>query len=247
VPNARSYARSFVGGEVTPEFFGRFDDLKNQTGLQVCRNAIIKPHGPAANRGGLRFITKAKNPTTATAVRVLPFVARADQSVVLEVGAGYFRFIAQGAQILVPAAAAWSNLTSYAVADLAVQGGVNYYCLVAHTNQAPPNAAYWYAIPSAAYEIPHPYVADDLMHLKFIQSNDVLTITHNNYPPAELRRYGVTKWIYAPISFVSKLSPPSGVSATAVPAVTSPGTPTLQTYVVTAVTGADESAASGDS
>jgi hypothetical protein len=29
--------------------------------------------------------------------------------------------------------------------------------------------------------------------------------------------------------------------------VTSPGTPTLQTYVVTAVNGADESAASGSS
>ena len=203
MPNARGYARSFVGGEITPEFFARFDDVKNQTGLKTCRNAIIKPHGPAANRGGLRFIAKAKNAATTPAVRLIPFVYSSDQSVVIEVGPGYFRFFTNGAAVLNPA-------------DL-------------------PNP----------YEVAHPYAADDLMQIKFVQSNDVMTLTHQNYPPAELRRNGATDWTYQAISFVSLLTPPTGVSATARPATTSPGTPTLQTYVVTAVNGADESAASG--
>jgi hypothetical protein len=245
MPNARSYARSFVGGEVTPEFFARFDDLKNQTGLATCRNAIVKPHGPVANRGGLRFVAKAKNAATTAAVRLLPFIYSSDQSVVIEVGPGYFRFFTAGASILAPEATAWSGATAYAVGDLASSGGATYYCIKAHTNQVPPNATYWYAVPSAAYEIPHPYAAVDLARINFIQSNDVVTLVHPKYPPAELRRYSETRWIYTPISFISALTPPTNVSATAKPATTSPGTPTLHTYVVTAVNGADESAASG--
>jgi hypothetical protein len=136
--NVRSYARSFVGGEVTPEFFGRFDDLKNQTGLQVCRNAIVKPHGPVANRGGLRFIAKAKNAATTAAVRLLPFVYSSDQSAVIEVGPGYFRFFILGAALLTPAATAWSNATAYVLGDLATVGGTTYYCILAHTNTRRP-------------------------------------------------------------------------------------------------------------
>jgi hypothetical protein len=203
MPNARGYARSFVGGEVTPEFFARFDDIKNQTGLATCRNAIVKPHGPVANRGGLRFIAKAKNAATTTAVRVIPFVYSSDQSVVIEVGPGYFRFFTLGAAIMDP------------------------------------------VTPTIPYEVANPYAAADLAQIKFVQSNDVMTLTHENYPPAELKRLGATDWTYTPISFASKLTPPTGVSATAKPATTSPGTPTLQSYVVTAVNGADESAASG--
>jgi hypothetical protein len=241
--NQRTYARSFAGGEVTPEFFGRLDDVKNQTGLALARNFIIKPHGPAANRGGTRFVDKVKDSTKKT--RVIPFVFAQDQALVIELGAGYFRFHALGATILTPAATAWSGATAYVIGDLASRLGVTYYCLVAHTNQQPPNATYWYPIPSTAYEIPNPYAEADLATIKYVQSNDIITFVHTNYPPAELRRYGNTDWVYAPINFGSVLAAPASVSATATPATTSPGTPTLQSYVVTAVLGSDESPASG--
>jgi hypothetical protein len=35
--------------------FGRIDNLKNQTGLALCRNAIVLPHGPASKRPGLQL------------------------------------------------------------------------------------------------------------------------------------------------------------------------------------------------
>jgi hypothetical protein len=241
--NARSYSRSFAGGEVTPEFFGRIDDAKHQTGLQTCRNFIPKPHGPVSNRGGTRFVAKAKN--TGLRTRVIPFIYASDQSVVIELGAGYFRFHTQGATILAPAAAAHNPATAYAVGDLASAGGVTYYAKTVHTGQAPPNATHWYPLSSAAYEIPNPYAEGDLAAVKLVQSNDIITLVHPNHPPAELRRYGATRWTYAPISFVSSLTPPAGVSATATPATTSPGPKTLQSYVVTAVAGNDESPASG--
>lgn len=44
------------------------------------------------------------------------------------------------------------------------------------------------------YEIVSPYAAADIARLKYVQSADVMTITHPNYPIYELRRYGHTNW-----------------------------------------------------
>jgi hypothetical protein len=198
--NPRSLARSFAGGEVTPEFWGRIDDVKYQTGLATCRNFIVKPHGPVENRPGFAFVRAVKDSTKKT--RIIPFVFAIDQSVVIELGAGYFRFHTKGATI--------------------VTGG------------------------GSPYEITNPYAEDDLAAIRFTQSNDVVTLTHPGYPPAELRRTSSTNWTYVVVSFASKLAKPSGLSATATPATTSPGTPTLQSYVVTAVSGFDESPASSE-
>lgn len=38
---------------------------------------------------------------------------------------------------------AWSNATAYAVNDAVAEAGTSYICIQAHTNQQPPNAAYW--------------------------------------------------------------------------------------------------------
>jgi len=195
--NPRTFLRSFAGGELTPEFFGHIDDAKFQTGLRTCRNFVVKPHGPVENRAGTAMVREVKDSTKKT--RIIPFVYASDQSLVIEVGAGYFRFHTQGATVL--------------------SGGV-------------------------PYEVTNPYAQDDLAGIKFLQSNDVVTLTHSGYPPAELRRLGATNWTYTALSFASALSPPTGITASATPATTSPGTPTLQSYVVTAVKGADESASS---
>lgn len=45
--------------------------------------------------------------------------------------------------LMVPTASAWSATTAYAVRDAVTQGGVTYYCILAHTNHVPPNATYW--------------------------------------------------------------------------------------------------------
>jgi hypothetical protein len=63
--------RSFAGGEVTPELYGRLDLVKWQTGLALVRNFTILPHGPATRRPGLRFCTEARDSTTSS--RRIPF------------------------------------------------------------------------------------------------------------------------------------------------------------------------------
>lgn len=94
----RTHLRSFGGGEVTPEFFGRIDDNKYQTGLARCRNFIVKPHGPIENRPGTMYVREVRDSTKRT--RTLPFVYGFGQSLVIEFAVGAFRFHAQGQTVL---------------------------------------------------------------------------------------------------------------------------------------------------
>ena len=98
MPNTRSLTRSFAGGEVTPEFFGRIDDVKFQTGAAKMRNFIALPHGPATNRPGFAYVRQVK--TSAKKTRLIPFSYSTTQTMVLEFGEGYIRFHTQGATLL---------------------------------------------------------------------------------------------------------------------------------------------------
>ena len=194
----RSIARSFGGGEVGPEFWSRFDDIKYQTGLADCRNFVVKPHGPVENRAGFAFVREVKDSTKKT--RLIPFTFAPNQTVVLEFGAGYIRFHTEGATVL--------------------------------ANDAP-------------YEIASPYEELDLFSVHFVQSGDVVTLTHRRYAPRELRRTGATAWALTTISFAATLAPPATPAAVATPKATDPGTPSSISYVITALsTNGDESVAS---
>lgn len=65
-----------------------------------------------------------------------------------------------------------------------------------------------------AYEVETPYLEADLFDIHYVQSADVLTLVHPNYPPKELRRYGATDWRLVDIKFGSSLPAPTGLSAT---------------------------------
>lgn len=95
---ARTLQRSFAGGEITPEMFGRIDDVKFQTGLALCRNFVTKPHGPAENRAGTMFVRAVKDSTKR--VRLIPFTYSTTQTMVLEFGHQYIRFHTQGATVM---------------------------------------------------------------------------------------------------------------------------------------------------
>ncbi|CAB4131896.1 hypothetical protein UFOVP137_21 [uncultured Caudovirales phage] len=192
--NIRTLQRSFGAGELTPEFFGRIDDAKYQSGLATCRNFITLPHGPAANRPGTAYVREVK--TSAKRTRLIPFSYSTTQTMVLEFGDTYIRFHTQGSTLL--------------------SGG-------------------------SPYEVTTPYLEADLFDLHYVQSADVLTIVHPNYAPRELRRGGATSWTLTTISFVSALSAPGSVSASA----TGTGS-TTYSYKITAVgdNGLDESLAS---
>lgn len=115
MPTIRTLQRSFAGGEVSPEMFGRIDDAKYQSGLSKCLNFIVKPQGPVENRPGFAFVREVKDSTKS--VRLIPFTYSTTQTMVLEMGEGYFRFHTQGATLL-DGGAPYEIANPYAEADL---------------------------------------------------------------------------------------------------------------------------------
>lgn len=217
MPNIRTNQHSFNGGEVTPEFYGQIGDAKYQSGLATCRNFICKPQGPIENRAGFAFVREVK--ASANKTRLIPFTYSTTQTMVIEMGAGYFRFHTQGATLLYTTPVAWVTATAYAVGDMRSNGGINYYCVTAHTSgtfSTDLAAGNWYAMPSNPniYEIPNPYATADLFDIHFVQSADVLTLVHPNYAPRELRRLGATNWTFTTIAFTPAIAAPTGVTAT---------------------------------
>ena len=237
MPVTRSFKQSFSGGELSPEMFGRIADQQFQQGAALMRNFVPRPQGPAQNRPGFSYVNEVKDSTKAT--RLLNFTFSTVQTMIIEMGDQYFRFHTQGQTLNYSNGAAWSNATAYTVGDIALQGGTNYYCTVAHTNQTPPNASYWYALPAnLTYEIPHPYLEAELFDVHYVQSADVMTLVHPNHAPRELRRLGATKWELKVIDFGTPLPAPSGVTVTTyIPSSSSTNSDTYQeqNYVVTAI------------
>lgn len=338
--NTRSYTRSFSGGEVTPEFWGRLDDAKYQTGAATIRNCIVTPHGPVTNRPGFAFVRAVKN--SAKSTRVIPFSFSTTQTVVIEVSEGYFRFHINGQTQLVPAGTAYNPLLAYNAGDVVTFSGNRYVAIATaaigidptnvfvpvptppavwtvstgllttppsnytfvgatlptaatlgvqvyleviteeyippafngygeqiegtgvyiriiryqgYTGTSPgpapdPLAKPWLLLGAATgnliFEVANPYAEADIFDLHYVQSNDVLTITHPNYPPAELRRLSTGLWTFRNISFGTPQAAPTSPSAVATRG--SPASSAVRTfsYVVTSVSadGLNESVAS---
>lgn len=223
--------RSFAGGEITPEMFGRLDNVKNQTGLALCRNATLLPHGPAVKRPGLAFTNVAK--VSATAVRLIPFVFSATQSMVLEFGAGYIRFHTNGATLL-ETGVAISSIAGSTVNTTGAHGyttgdwvfiGSRFFILTTvdadtFTVVDPITGAAVTPVGTSAlrvYTVASPYAAADLATIRFTQDSDVLTLTHPGYAPRELRRLGATNWTLTAPSLGAAVATPGVPTVVATP------------------------------
>lgn len=204
--------RSFTGGELSPELYSRTDQSKYATGLKICRNFLIRPFGGVTNRPGFKFISTTKTPTTS--MRLFPFIYSnnaAANNYLLVFGDLYLRLMQLGG-VVTTAAAAYDNAKKYAAGELALSGGITYVCITTTTGNAPPNPLYWYAQPGTTFELPSPYAAADLARVQVVQSADVMTLTHPNYPMYELRRYAHTQWTLQPATIAPLVSTPTGAA-----------------------------------
>lgn len=219
----RTLSRSFAGGEIAPELYGRIDLDKYQTGLAACVNFIPLPHGPAQTRAGFRYVNEVKDSTKRT--RLVPFSFSADQTVIIEMGPSYFRFHTNGGTVLEASkpitsiVASLVNITAhgYVTGDWVFIGGRFYRVTTVLPDQF--NVVSLDGVPTEptgttaarVYEVAHTYVEADLFDVHYVQSNDVLTFTHPSYPVKELRRTSTTNWTFADASFAALLTPPTGL------------------------------------
>ena len=219
--STRIIQQSFNGGEVTPEFFGRLDDAKRQSGLATMRNMIATPQGPATQRPGTMFVAATKMANYRS--RLIPFIYSVDQSMAIEIGETYFRFYTGGGVVKFEDAdvGSWSNSATYSNGDLAkfdfgAPTGVIYYRskVDGNLNRSPGSyPAYWDVLPETMeLEVRHELTGDIMFSINYTQSNDVLTLVHPYYPPVELRRRGALQWAYEAVSFVPELDSPTGLT-----------------------------------
>jgi hypothetical protein len=204
--------RSLAGGIIGPELAGRADQAKYQTGLKDAINVIVQRYGGVTNRSGTRFVAETRH-GDAYQCRIIKFVFNTEQTYVLEFGEQYMRVYRNGGAVI-PDATAWSNATTYLVGDMASFSGVTYYCIADHLNQTPPNDSYWAPMTPGFYEIPTPYSASDVRSIQYVQSGDVVTLTHPGYAPMELRRTAHTAWTMRAKSFQPTVERPTNCAGT---------------------------------
>lgn len=198
MPRAAPMQANFNGGELSPTVEGRVDINKYSNGCYQLRNFIPLVQGPARRRSGTRYVAGVKD--SAERSWLMPFQFSNDVAFVIEFADQALRFFSDHGQLTAGSPAAYNGATAYVVGDLVSSGGVNYYCVAATTGNAPPNATYWYAMPTGVYEIPAPWAAADLtkadgtFRLWMEQSGDVVYITHPDYAPRKLVRFGDTNW-----------------------------------------------------
>ncbi len=209
--------RSFSGGELSPSLYARTDIAKYVTSLRTQRNMITLRGGGAANIPGKKFVIETKDSSKTS--RLIPFIFNSAQTYVLEFGDQYMRVHRNGANITVSGVGAWVTATAYVIGDLRSNGGVNYYCILAHTSGASTEPGTggswetaWYALTGSIYEIPTPYLEADLFTLEYKQSADVVTIDHASYDPRELARTADTTWVLSVASFVPGVVTPTTVA-----------------------------------
>lgn len=232
--------RSLAAGELAPALHARADQVKYVTGLRTCRNFIVQRHGGVANRPGTRHIARCK--TDAINVQLMRYVSEnVGESVLWEVGNGYFRPYVNGAQlnVVLGSVLAYGGAVNYVIGDLVQSGGIVYYSLVNQIGVAPPGAT-WHTFTGTAYELPSAF-GTDLPHWN--QSGRTITLTHRKRAPYELINGGsLTSWILRPIATATATPAPAGLGV--VPGAA--GTVSVG-YVVTAagVGTFEESVASG--
>jgi hypothetical protein len=90
--------RSFSGGEISPQLYGRVDQQKYASGLRTCRNMPIMRHGGVINRPGLQYICELPE----SAVKLIPFIfnQKAGQTFLVVINEISISFIQNGGQVV---------------------------------------------------------------------------------------------------------------------------------------------------
>jgi hypothetical protein len=90
---------------------------------------------------------------------------------------------------------------------------------------------------SRVYTLATTYQEGDLTGLKIAQSEDVLYVTHQEYVPRKLQRYGATNWLLSQLDFIDGPYLPSNTSqATLTPAAATGAGIVVQSTTSTAIT-----------
>lgn len=205
--------RSFAAGEVSPGWGMRADLPFYAHAAKRLLNFIVSRSGAASVRPGTVHGTACK--TDDSNVKLVPFVSEVDgDSVVIEFGDGYLRFLNDNTPVTVDIGGldAYDVGTAYAIADLVSDSGVAYYAVQASTGQSLADPTYWAALPGDVYEIPCPFNPSTT---KTVQSGKLITFTSHDVRTQDLHYTDRTHWYFDVVTTAPTVEPPADVVLTA--------------------------------
>lgn len=240
--NAKLF-RSFAGGVIAPEMYGRLDLDKFQTGLAQAENFIVLPHGPATNRPGLLYTNEARDSTRR--VRVIRFAFNRQQTACVELGHNYIRFHTNNATILEASAAIGAisqatpgvvNKTAHGYANdewvflddivgmtelsgrfFKVSGATadtfTLKDMAGNLVSTAAMGAFVSGTVARVYTLASGYSETELFDITYTQAEDVITLAHPNHPVRELRRLGAASWELVDVDFKPGLAAPASATA----------------------------------
>lgn len=268
---------TFVGGIISPQLFGRIDLERYQTGLADCRNLCVLPHGALQKRPGMRYINVASDSSRPvrlipfsynadqTAIiemghqyaRVIINGGLALTSQMLELSIFDGGFDAEsGSLVLEVGRQVWltwliDGSRRGRLCIVTAKSGANYQFVSidgSTTNlDLIPVAATSLEV-QAVIMLDTPYDAADLFGINYVQSAEVLTLVHPDYPVQEIRRISADVWQVTQPVFAPSVDAPSEVRMSATKTSGTPSDLTVYIYRVTALTagGVEESISSSD-
>ena len=222
----RDLQTAFSAGELDPALHSHSDLQKFQTGLALCENFFCRSQGGISNRAGFEYVSQVLENE---AGKLISFQFNTAQAYALVFTNLAMRVVKDGGMVLEPpvsiGAATQANpvvitapahgyadgddvyiddiagmtelngrffrITSVTAGTYALSGidGTGY---TAYTSGG---------TSSKVYTLVTPYAVADLFRLKYVQSADVMTITHPDYDTYDLSRTDHDAWSIAAVSY----------------------------------------------
>ncbi len=184
---------SFNAGELSPYVESRTNLDKYRSGCKRLENYLITPYGPINRRPGTQFLGTAK--TSSSRSRLFGLNLSDSSKIVMELGVGYVRFWQNGALQTYGSVQTWNGV-AYAIGQPIEAVGI------ADTSSI---TAPVFSDASGTVGSPHPYQAADLRNVTICQVNNVVYLTHPNYPPMRLSYWGDNPinppWTLGPVAW----------------------------------------------
>jgi predicted Fe-S protein YdhL (DUF1289 family) len=98
MPRTSQLQTNFNAGELSPTLIGRTDFAPYNNGSLTLENFNPHPQGWMYRRKGTKFVAEVKDSTKKT--RLIPFSFNISQNLIIELGAGYFRFFLNQSVVL---------------------------------------------------------------------------------------------------------------------------------------------------
>ncbi|WP_425066973.1 ubiquitin-activating E1 FCCH domain-containing protein [Reyranella sp.] len=230
---------SFAAGELAPALQGRVDLAKYQVGLATCLNWFVHPFGGVSTRAGTAFVGETCD--AAVRSRLIPFSFNTQQTYVLEFADRKMRVVKEGGYVLEAAMsitgitragpgivttasphglssgdAVWLDLVQGMEEvnrrrfTVTVLGGSSFALGIDTSGYAD-----WTGGGTAArvYTIVTPYPEADLALLKYVQSADMMTLTHPSHAPRNLTRTGHASWTLTTITYAPTQQAPTALAS----------------------------------